>query len=194
MSSKLESTIEEYVIDQLFNGAVSVNGKTKKPKFAKDGSVDFSKASYVSLTGDAVFFALGNANVTAYYWNEKLDTTVAKTVAAGTVNNWGQAATSLTFARKAVTKKVYATGVDVTLFDTTGGDIFAGAYNKYDKKNANAALSKTEGDVEITILNSTVKNVYAGGEGDDVYYGDVDASICSTSGVNFTSNSPSTYS
>ncbi|MBR2510261.1 MAG: hypothetical protein IKB71_11030 [Lentisphaeria bacterium] len=177
MSSKLESTIEEYVIDQLFNGAVSVNGKTKKPKFAKDGSVDFSKASYVSLTGDAVFFALGNANVTAYYWNEKLDTTVAKTVAAGTVNNWGQAATSLTFARKAVTKKVYATGVDVTLFDTTGGDIFAGAYNKYDKKNANAALSKTEGDVEITILNSTVKNVYAGGEGDDVYYGDVTVNV-----------------
>ena len=168
------------VINQLLdNASTVVNGKNKKAKFdKKTGNVDSaSLAGTVQIAGtNGVYYALGTADVKAYYFNEKLldaNFTVASSVAAGVFNNYGQAVDSMTFARGAATTKIYAYGKDVTLLDTTAGDIYAAGFNKYDKKNADAKLEKVEGDVEINVINSTAKNIYAGGEGDGVYQGDV---------------------
>ena len=168
------------VINQLLdNASTVVNGKTKKAKFdKKTGNVDSaSLAGTVQIAEtNGVYYALGTADVKAYYFNEKLfdaNFTVASSVAAGVFNNYGQAVDSMTFARGAATTKIYAYGKDVTLLDTTAGDIYAAGFNKYDKKNADAKIEEVEGDVEINVINSTAKNIYAGGEGDGVYQGDV---------------------
>lgn len=166
------------VINQLLdNASTVVNGKNKKAKFdKKTGAVSGLENAVEIAETNGVYYALGTADVKAYYFNEKLfdaNFTVASSVAAGVFNNYGQAVDSMTFARGAATTKIYAYGKDVTLLDTTAGDIYAAGFNKYNKKNADAKIEEVAGDVEINVINSTAKNIYAGGEGDGVYQGDV---------------------
>lgn len=175
VSAELDHQIVDDVIDSLANG-VAVNGKTKKPKFnKKEQTVEFDPATTITVGESDVYYALGTADVKAYYYNDQLSFADASAVAAGVFNNFGGSA--VTFARGAATSKIYAYGQDVTLLDTTAGDIFAGSINKYDQKNPEAALTTTAGGNVITVANSTVSSIYAGSEGDDIFTGDVTVNV-----------------
>ena len=142
------------VINQLLdNASTVVNGKNKKAKFdKKTGAVSGLENAVEIAETNGVYYALGTADVKAYYFNEKLfdaNFTVASSVAAGVFNNYGQAVDSMTFARGAATTKIYAYGKDVTLLDTTAGDIYAAGFNKYNKKNADAKIEEVAYDNKI---------------------------------------------
>lgn len=161
------------VIDMLEDGTV-VNLLTKKPKFDKKTGDLLNAGQFVDLTESGVFYALGKADVTAYYYNPE----AGSKLSAGVVDNFGMAQDSLVFARGAKTKKIYASGADVTVVDAAAGNIFAGSYSKFDKKalkndEAYNSIVNTEADSTITVMNSAVKTIYAGGEGDDIMKGDV---------------------
>ena len=176
-----EGVASDVISDILDNasGAVFVNGKTKKGKFDKKTQTVSGLENAVEIVETkGIYYALGTSDVNAYYFNENLydaNFTVASGIAAGVFNNYGTGM-DLTFARGAATTKIYAYGQNVTLFDTKAGDVFAAGYNKFDKKNP-AAIEAVEGDSTITVMNSTVSNIYAGGEGDASYKGNVTVEV-----------------
>jgi hypothetical protein len=92
----------------------------------KDGNPAI-KGEYVTLAS-GIYYALGLYDVYGYYYNPNITGNDFYTVYAGKVDNRGvwtganqtvRQADELTFARKAATTEVYATGANVNFIDTT---------------------------------------------------------------------------
>ncbi|MBR1967042.1 MAG: hypothetical protein IKA22_10585, partial [Lentisphaeria bacterium] len=162
------------------------------------------KGEYVTLAS-GIYHALGLYNVYGYYYNPNITGNDFYTVYAGKVDNRGKwtgtdqtvrQADELTFARKAATAEVYATGANVNFIDTTAGVIYAGANNVYTvtySYDYAGNLNIGETDIRVTtgkdaviekgqevawsntinLINTTASVIYAGGNGDDVLKSDV---------------------
>ena len=169
----------------------------------KDGNPAI-KGEYVTLAS-GIYHALGLYNVYGYYYNPNITGNDFYTVYAGKVDNRGKwtganqtvrQADELTFARKAATAEVYATGANVNFIDTTAGVIYAGANNVYTvtySYDYAGNLNIDETDIRVTtgkdaviekgqevawsntinLINTTASVIYAGGNGDDVLKSDV---------------------
>ncbi len=169
----------------------------------KDGNPAI-KGEYVTLAS-GIYHALGLYNVYGYYYNPNITGNDFYTVYAGKVDNRGKwtgtdqtvrQADELTFARKAATTEVYATGANVTFIDTTAGVIYAGANNVYTvtySYDYAGNLNIDETDIRVTtgkdaviekgqevawsntinLIDTTASVIYAGGNGDDILKSDV---------------------